>query len=242
MKERDNRSGSGVFVAGASSGIGRAVALELGAHGYDVFMFARNSSALTEVAAQIQHQGGRAYTYAGDARNPEDVGEAVQIASEKLNLGVLVNCVGSNTRMRSLTDMTLDVWQDVLSTNLTAALLMTQAVLPVFRDQRAGLLVHISSRAALQPDLSGTAYQASKAGVAALAHATYLEEKDHGIRVTVVYPGFTDTPLVLQRPVPPTADELARALQPEDVAILVAAIVEMPARAYIPDVSIYPSN
>jgi len=129
----------------------------------------------------------------------------------------------------------------MLHVNLDSAFHLTQAVLPTFRDQGDGLIVHVSSRSVHAADASGVAYQAAKAGVAALAHATAVEERTNGIRVSVVYPGMTDTPLVLQRPTPPSADELRRALQPDDVAQVVQTLLELPRRAYVPDVSIYPA-
>jgi NAD(P)-dependent dehydrogenase (short-subunit alcohol dehydrogenase family) len=86
------------------------------------------------------------------------------------------------------------------------------------------------------------AYQAAKAGVVGLAHGTMEEERANGIRVTVLFPGFTDTPLVLQRPVPPSPAELAMALQPEDVAAACLFVLGLPARAYVPELVLYPSR
>jgi NADP-dependent 3-hydroxy acid dehydrogenase YdfG len=116
------------------------------------------------------------------------------------------------------------------------------AMLPVFRRQRDGLLIHITSSAARKPDASGVGYQASKAGVAALAHATMEEERANGIRVSVLYPGLTDTPMVELRPTPPTPEMLAKALQPDDVARMCFAVMTLPARAYVPELVLYPAR
>lgn len=130
----------------------------------------------------------------------------------------------------------------MLRTNLDAAYQLTRAVLPVFRAAGGGLLIHTASRAVHAADASGVSYQAAKAGVAALAHATAVEEQESGIRVSVVYPGLTDTRLVQQRPTPPTASELQHALQPGDVAQVIQLLLDLPARAHVPDVSVYPSR
>ena len=119
---------------------------------------------------------------------------------------------------------------------------LTAAIVPVFRAQGGGLLIHISSIAARKPDRSGVAYQATKAGVAALAHGTMEEEREHGMRTTVIYPGLTDTPLVLQRPVPPTPEALALALKPEDVAAACLYVLRQPPHVHIPEIVLMPSR
>lgn len=231
-----------VLVAGASSGIGRAVATNLARTGRRVVLFARRAHLLKEIVEQIQSFGGVADVCEGDATTPADAAQAVELAASTGNLVALVNCVGTNIPRRSLSELSHAAWSRMVVSNLDAAFVLTQAVLPTLRRQRHGLLVHIASRAVHQPDASGVAYQATKAGVAALAHATMIEEQSNGIRVSVVYPGMTNTPLLYQRPAPPTDSDLARALDPDDVAQVVQVLVELPDRAYIPDVSIYPSR
>lgn len=243
MSDRSSSGPQGtVLVAGASSGIGRAIAEVAAASGRRVVLLARRHRLLTDVAEQIRDSGGCVEMVAGDATDPAAAAEAVRTAADGSTLSALINCVGMNIPRRSLRELTAETWSEMVRVNLDSAYVLTQAVLPVFRDQHDGLLVHVASRSVFQPDASGASYQAAKAGVAALAHATAVEEQTNGIRVSVIYPGLTDTPLVQQRPVPPTDDELARALQPEDAARVVQLLLELPARAHIPDVSIYPTN
>lgn len=229
-----------VLIAGASSGIGRAVARRVAASGRRVVLVARRTNELHDVIRTIVNGGGDADSVIGDVGDAEVCARAVALARERSKFTALVNCVGTNIRGRSLRDLTYESWSLLLRANLDPSYRLTQAALPAFREQGGGLIVHVASRSVHGADASGVAYQAAKAGVAALAHATAVEEQPHGIRVSVVYPGMTDTPLVLQRPTPPTADELARALQPEDVAQVIQVLLELPARAYVPDVSIYP--
>ena len=68
------------------------------------------------------------------------------------------------------------------------------------------------------------------------------EERQHGIRVTVVFPGLTDTPLLDRRPTPPTPEARAKALQPADVAFLCLAVMALPPRAHVPEILVYPSR
>ncbi|WP_020574409.1 SDR family oxidoreductase [Actinopolymorpha alba] len=236
-------AGKVIVVAGASSGMGRATALAAAAAGARLVLFARRAEALAEVEKAITGDGGEAVGVTGDATDPHAAAAAVAAAVERFGrLDILLNSVGTNLKERALTALSMEGWRDLISTNLDAAFVLTQAVLPVFRAQGDGLLLHISSSAAKKPDVSGVGYQASKAGVAALAHATMEEERANGVRVSVLYPGFTDTPLVERRPTPPTAEMLAKALRPEDVARMCLAVMALPARAHVPELLLYPSQ
>jgi len=232
-----------VLVAGASSGMGRATALAVAAAGARVVLAARNTTALEAVRAAVQQNDGVAITVPTDVTDRAAVGRLVETAvAEYGRIDTLVNSVGTNIQRRALDELTAESWAELLSTNLTAAFNLTQAVVPVFRRQRGGLLIHIASSAAKRPDRSGVAYQASKAGLVGLAHATMEEEREHGIRTTVIYPGLTDTPLVLKRPTPPPPEVLARALQPEDVAAACLFIMRLPPRAHVPELLLYPTQ
>jgi serine 3-dehydrogenase (NADP+) len=114
--------------------------------------------------------------------------------------------------------------------------------LPGMRERGSGHLIYVSSIGGIYPDASGAAYQASKRGLLALAHAIRIEEKENGIRPCVVCPGFTDTALVEKRPVKPTVEMLKHALQPEDVAETIVAIAKLPARACVPEIQIVPAR
>lgn len=236
-------SGKSVVVAGAGSGMGRAIAIAAARAGASVVLFGRRHEALDAVSQEIKHIGAVARAQVGDATDPADARGAVQHAVDSYGkLHALVNCVGTNIRERSLSELTPESWHDLIGNNLDAAFVLTQAALPAFREQGDGLLVHISSSAAKRPDQSGVGYQASKAGVAALAHATMEEERARGIRVSVIYPGLTATRLVEKRPTPLTAEELSKALQPEDVAHACLTVLSLPPRAYVPELLLYPTG
>lgn len=231
-------AGKVVVVAGASSGMGRATALAAAREGADVVLAGRNAAALDEVAAS---SGGLAVPT--DATDPEAVGRLVARALDRFGrIDALINAVGTNLRQRSLGQLTAQSWAMMIETNLTAAFNLTRAVVPPMRERGDGLIVHIASVAARRPDMSGVSYQASKAGVAALAHATMEEERQNGIRVTALLPGLTDTPLVLQRPTPPDPAMLARALKPEDIAETCLFLLRLPARAHVAELVLVPSR
>ena len=153
-----------VLVAGASSGIGRAVALGAADAGARVCLFARDPARLREAERAILDSGGEAVAVAGDAAVPEAAARAVRAAVERYGrLDALVNTVGINVKNRALTALTWDTWHELITANLHAAYTLTQAVLPVFRERGGGLLVHLSSQVAKRPDASGVGYQAARA-------------------------------------------------------------------------------
>lgn len=231
-------AGKVVLVAGASSGMGRATALAAAREGAEVVLAGRNAAALDEVAAS---SGG--LVVPTDAIDPEAVGRLVAAALDRFGrIDALINAVGTNLRQRSLSQLTAQSWAMMLETNLTVAFNLTQAVVPSMRERGDGLIVHIASVAARKPDMSGVSYQATKAGVAALAHATMEEERQNGIRVTALLPGLTDTPLVLQRPTPPDPAMLAKALKPEDIAETCLFLLRLPARAHVAELVLVPSR
>lgn len=232
-----------VLVAGASSGMGRATALAAAAAGARVGLTARRGDALAELGAAIERDGGGAVWTPGDATDPGVAAEAVARTADRFGrVDVLVNSVGMNIPRRALPELTAEAWRGLIASNLDAAYVLTQAVLPTFRAQAEGLLIHIASSAAKRGDASGVGYQASKAGVVGLAQGTMEEERANGVRVTVVFPGFTDTAMVQRRPAPPTAEMLAAALQPEDVARMCVAVMELPPRAHVPELLLFPSR
>jgi len=236
-------AGKSIVIAGAGSGMGRATALAAASAGARLALVARSSAALDEVVGEISAAGGTAVAIAADVTDGDETRSMISQAREALGqIDALVNTVGTNIKQRTLLELTPESWAGMLAVNLTAAFSLTQAVVPAMREQGDGLIIHVSSSAAKKPDPSGVAYQATKAGVVGLAHGTMEEERHNGIRTSVIFPGLTDTPMVLKRPTPTPAEVLAKALQPEDVAAAVMFVLQLPARAHVPELLLYPSR
>jgi NADP-dependent 3-hydroxy acid dehydrogenase YdfG len=142
-----------------------------------------------------------------------------------------------------MSNMTPPDWDRVLTINATGVYNAMYAVLPQMRERRDGLIVNISSisgkRAAA---IGGVAYNASKFAVAALSTSIANEEASNNIRVTTIFPGEVDTPILEHRPQPVSAERRAKMLLPEDVADLVVALARLPARAHVPEVIIKPTS
>jgi NAD(P)-dependent dehydrogenase (short-subunit alcohol dehydrogenase family) len=236
-------TGKVALIAGSSSGMGRATARRLAAEGAHVVAAARQAAALDELVAELREQGAQALAVPTDAADRAAVERLVRVAADHFGrIDVLVNSVGTNIPRRSLEVLTPADWEAMLATNVTAAFNLTQCVLPLMRQQGGGTIIHVSSGAVQRPDVSGVAYQASKHAVVGLAHGTMQEEKARGIRVTVIFPGLTDTPILQKRPTPTPADVLARAMQPDDVAEACLFAAALPPRAYVPELVILPAG
>lgn len=232
-----------VLVIGASSGMGRETALQFAREGARVMASARREERLLKLKIQLAEEGRAIEIHAADATDPAAMD---RLADETLKqfgrIDILVYATGTNTPDRALTRLKPSIWDMMLAVNLNGAYYATQAVLPHMRERKAGLIFYLSSRSAVMPDESGSAYQAAKRGLMGLSQAIRVEEKDNGIRTCVVCPGLTDTEILEKRLVKPSADILAKALRAEDIAELVLAIAKLPARTWVPEVHLFPAN
>jgi NADP-dependent 3-hydroxy acid dehydrogenase YdfG len=232
-----------VVVIGASSGMGRESAALFAREGARVMAAARREDRLAGLREEMAAEGREIETFAADTREASQMAALARRAMERFGgIDTLVYATGTNTPDRALTRLNPAVWNDLIGTNLTGAYYAADAVLPIMREQKSGLLIFISSMSAYIPDVSGAAYQASKRGLHGLAHAIRFEERANGIRATIVAPGFTDTEIMRHRLVQPTPEQLAKALRPEDVAQMVLAIAQLPARVYVPEVQMQPAE
>jgi NADP-dependent 3-hydroxy acid dehydrogenase YdfG len=163
-------------------------------------------------------------------------------AGELGPIHILVNSAGVNIRNRTMSEMRPEQWDAVMAVNATGAYNCMYEVLPQMRERRDGLIINISSISGKRASqLGGVAYSASKFAMTALGTCVANEDNQYGIRVTNVYPGEVNTPILEHRPNPVSDDHKASILQPEDVGELVVAIATLPARAHIPDVVIKPT-
>jgi NADP-dependent 3-hydroxy acid dehydrogenase YdfG len=242
-----DRSDRVVTIVGASSGIGRALALRCGQRGDALVLTARRAELLGELAAEIaagrKDSPDRTECLTSDVRAASAGRDMVNAAISRFGrIDVIVYAAGWNVPKRSIYEATAESWQSILETNLTGAFGVTSAAVPVMKAQGGGLLVYVSSSGAKRPDQSGAAYQASKAGMAALAHATMEECRADNIRTTVIYPGLTDTPFMEHRPAPLSEEARRNALQPTDVVDACMFVMGLPGRAHVPELLIYPAH
>jgi 3-oxoacyl-[acyl-carrier protein] reductase len=181
------------LITGASQGIGRACALELARAGATVALAARNVEKLAEVAAEIATAGGTAQAFALDVANEDSIKEcakAVLAAFGKVD--ILVNNAGITRDILAMRMKRKD-WDDVLSTNLTGAFLMSQAVMSAMVKARWGRIINITSIVGETGQAGQANYAASKAGLIGLTKALARELASRTITVNAVAPGFVET-------------------------------------------------
>jgi serine 3-dehydrogenase len=231
-----------VLVVGASSGIGRATAIQFAREGASVMASARRQDRLRQLQSELAQDTVAIRISAADAADPAAMAELAARTLEQFSkVDILVYATGTNTPDRALTRLTAKVWDELISVNLNGAYYATRAVLPAMRERRSGHLIYIASISSIVPDVSGAAYQASKRGILGLSHAIRVEEKENGIRTCVVCPGLVDTEILDKRPVKPAPETLAKALQPEDVAEAVLFVAKLAPRAAVPEMQILPT-
>jgi len=231
-----------VLVVGASSGIGREAAKLFAAEGARVMAAARRENRLTELRDELERSGHPIEIHACDAANPGDMEQLAQSTREKFGrVDFLIYASGTNVPNRAMSRLDVATWDRMVNVNLNGAYYATRAVLPAMREARSGYLIYVSSISGLVPDVSGASYQAAKRGVLGLAHAIRVEEKENGIRTCVICPGLVDTEILVNRPVKPSAEMMARALQPEDIAEAILAVAKLPERAVVPEMQVLPT-
>ena len=243
MIKDNSLSGRTILIAGATSGMGRAIARSAAAAGANLLLLGRDAARLDEIAQETSDLGApHVVAVQADASDAASLAAALATHTDALAaVDTLVNSVGVNIINRAFVDLTADSWSSMIDTNLNAAFNLAKVIVPVFRQRGGGLLLNISSTAARKPDPSGAAYQATKAGVMAMTHAIMEEEWQNGIRATVLLPGMTETPLLEKRPTPPTDEMRAKALQPEDIAEACMFVMALPKRAHVSELMIQPA-
>jgi 3-oxoacyl-[acyl-carrier protein] reductase len=188
--------GQVVIVTGASRGIGRAIAITLAKAGaYVVVNYKQSKDAAEEVVDIIRSSGSKAIAVQADVTNPEDVQRLIDAACEMGPPRVLVNNAGIASS-RLLLDTTLEEWNGLIKSNLTAPFLCAKAVLPYMIRERYGRIINISSIWGIAGGSYEVAYSASKGGIIALTKALAKEVGPSGITVNAVAPGAIETDML----------------------------------------------
>jgi 3-oxoacyl-[acyl-carrier protein] reductase len=185
--------GKNALVTGASQGIGRACALALAQAGARVALGARNETKLAEVAAEIATNGGTAEIFAIDMASEESIKAGAKAAVERLgSVEILVNNAGI-TKDGLMMRMKRADWDSVLTTNLTGAFLLTQALVSQMLRARWGRIINISSVVGETGQAGQANYAASKAGLIGLTKSLARELASRNITANVVAPGYIQT-------------------------------------------------
>lgn len=224
------------IVTGSTSGIGEGIARHLAAEGAWVVVSGRRVELGEKVVAGIRSEGGRAVFQRADVTSPDDCAALVASAVEHYGrLDALVHNAGLSTR-GTVVDMSLDDWDRVMRTNVTAAFLLAKHAVPLLQQRGGGSIVHIGSAHTVLPKRNMAAYCASRGALLMLTRQMAVEYLDDRIRVNLVNPGWVDTPgerELLTRLGNPSdlldraaaANPFGRLLAPRDIAYVVTYLV-----------------
>jgi short-subunit dehydrogenase len=191
-------SGRNVMITGASSGIGKAAAVEVGEAGGTMLLVARRRDQLEEVAQEIEGRGGTAYVHPCDLSNLDDIDRmCAEVLEQHEMVDVLVNNAGKSIR-RSV-DRAYDRFHDYQRTmqlNYFAAVKLILDLLPTMRERRSGHIVNISTIGLQMNTPRFSAYVASKAALDAFSRSIGPEIINDGVHITTVYMPLVRTPMI----------------------------------------------
>lgn len=185
------------LVTGASRGIGRAIAVALGAAGSKVAIhYSERADLAEQTEEEVKRAGGNAVSLKADLTDPSAAARLVRCATEALgDVDILVNNAGhmSDSPVEEMTD---EAWEKCISLNLSAAFRLARACIPSMKAGRWGRIISISSQAAFTGSAEHAHYSAAKAGILGLTFSLAKELAVHGITVNAVAPGRIATDMI----------------------------------------------
>lgn len=232
--------GKSAIVTGGGRGLGKAVALALANEGVNVGITGRNEENLKNTVAELQTLGVDATYAVFSIDNEEEVKDGIKtLVSQLGSVDILVNNAGIGD-FGKINEMSTDVWEQVMKTNLFGVLYTSKAVYPFLKEKGQGDIVNVASTAGLKGGAGMSAYAASKAAVISLSQSMMAEWRKDDIRVITLTPSTVASDMSIQGGL--TDGNPERVLQPEDFAQWVVDILKMNRRAMIANASIFSTN
>jgi NAD(P)-dependent dehydrogenase (short-subunit alcohol dehydrogenase family) len=212
-------------ITGASTGIGRSIAGAFAAEGAKTLLASRSREKLEVAADEIMSAGGQVSVVPTDVTVEQEV---IDLFRQTLytfgRVDILVNNAGVS-KGAPTAETSLEIWQQVIDVNLTAAFLCSREALKIMKSQRSGRIINIGSVSAKVPRIHSAAYTTSKFGLEGLTRSLALDARDFGIAVSILHPGNTATPIWTGR------EEIARkegVMSPDDLARVAVTIAALP--------------
>ena len=230
-------AGNTVFITGAASGLGEALAEVLALSGADIVVGDINQDKAAHVAARLRDMGARAMPIGFDVGDPYSAEQAVARTLDNFGrLDILINNAGTDKTL-PIDELTAEQWLRVINTNLNGPFLLAKHAAAHMRRAGGGHIINVASTASKRAWPNASAYHASKWGLLGLSHALHAELRPHNIKVTAVIAGGMRTPFLLDRF--PGID--AGCLQdPINVAQAIHAVLLMPADSVVAELTVLP--
>lgn len=215
------------LITGASSGIGRELALELTRRGWRVALLARRKDLLDETAMEIAQNGGEALALECDVTSPEEVERAVRSAESEWRIIDLAVANAGVSAPTSAARFELEEAKRIFRVNVEGTMNLMAAVLPAMVERRSGSFYGIASLAGFRGLPGSGAYSASKAAMQALLEAARVELAPRGVHVGIINPGFIRTPMTAKN-----RFRMPMLMEPDRAARLMADAIESRRRVY----------
>lgn len=235
------------LITGATSGIGRATALQAAEIGYDLIITGRRQELLNELATEIRRQGREVLPLCFDIRKAEEVQKAVAGLEEKWqNIAVLINNAGLAVGTSPIQEGIIDDWERMIDTNVKGLLYITREIAPLMIRNNSGHIVNIASIAGKEVYPGGNVYCATKHAVDALSKAMRTDMLKHNIKVTNIAPGMVETEFSIVRYKGDTeaAKNVYKGMTPltnQDIADTIIFAITRPAHVCLNDIVIMPT-
>jgi NAD(P)-dependent dehydrogenase (short-subunit alcohol dehydrogenase family) len=235
------------IVTGASNGIGRGIAEQFAAQGAKTVLVARRADLLDEVKAGIEHRGGQAMAAPADLTKEDAITALFATVTNTYGrLDVLVNNAGI-TAHQSTEDITLQLWQDALAINLTAAFLCSREAIRTMKAQtpQGGRIINIGSVSQKTPRPDSLPYTVCKHGLQGMTHQLTMDGRKHNIVASIIHPGATLSSFTTRRGrakagAGATPDDYVMAQ--EDVAKVAVLMAALPGEVNLYEATILPNN
>lgn len=234
-----------VVITGASSGIGKALAIELAKNGAKVVLSARRIEQLENIVEEIKNDGGEAVFCKVDVKNKADLMRLVNTTIEQYGrLDVIVNNAGVSQISR-IDDLDIEGWEEMIDINLKGVLYGMAAAIPIFKKQQGGHIINIISTAGIKIVPLQGVYAGTKNAVRTISEA-FRQESDGTIRITGISPGYVKTNFVdnvknkeMKTAIAKNMDKFA--ISPEAIANAIIYAISQPKEVEIGDIIIRPA-
>lgn len=228
------------IITGASKGIGRATALALAVEGVSLGLIARTEADLQKVAKEVEAFDVKVAIAVADVANYEEVEKAVaQLYNDLGKFDILINNAGI-AKFGGFLELPVETWEQIVKVNLFGMYYVTRAVLPKMMEQKSGDIINISSTAGEKGGPVTSAYSASKFGVLGLTESLAMEARKHDIRVTALTPSTVVTDLAINEGL--VEGDEQDVLQPEDLAELIVAALQLNSRVFLKSAGLWTTN
>jgi NADP-dependent 3-hydroxy acid dehydrogenase YdfG len=236
--------GKVAIITGAGTGIGRSTALAFAKEGANKVIVGRRVAPLESVAAEIEKLGRSVVVHSVDLEDGDAAAAVTEVAVSNFGkVDILINNAGHGSKGRSLLHIGENEWDSVYKINVEAVYRLTQTAVREMVKRGEGTVITVSSMGAISPGpLGGAAYCSAKAASHSIMRYLDGELRRKGIRSCTIFPGEVDTPILDNRPLPPTKEARATMMHADDIAAAILLCASMPQRTQIQEMRLVPTQ